>query len=139
MSVSGIKENKCFAEGLQGVCSQLIAGAAPDASYIYSMDNPANNARYVIKEYVTAVFGLLPNSPTPDFNFNITMKRSDGFTGTLNGVFSFSNDSVNAQGGTFLTIKWDNPTFDVTDSYTVIHVHIWYDGINWCGHVDGYS
>lgn len=134
---SGIKNNKCFATGVQGVCKQIESTAAPGASYIFAYNAPQNNSRFVLKEYTAVLFGQIPENPDPDYNFNITIQSADGFTGVLDAVFKFTNVSLDEQGD-FLKIYWNNPDFDVSENYTVIHVHIWHDGINWCANIDGY-
>lgn len=134
---SGIKNNKCFATGVQGVCKQIESTAASPNMYGFSSDAVENNCRFVLKDYVSALIGSLPTEPTPDFNFDITMQNSSGFYGTIAGVFSFA-DHPTTGSGDFLSIKWNNPDFDVSDNWTVIHLHIWHDGINWCGNIDGY-
>lgn len=134
---SGIKNNKCFATGVQGVCKQIESTAAEGASYFYSTDSAENNSRFVLKNYQSVLVGSLPTEPDPDFNFNITIQNSNGFYGTLDAVFTFL-DYPTTGTGTHLKIYWNNPDFDLTADYTVIHVHVWHDGINWCANIDGY-
>lgn len=138
MRLSGIKKNKCFLQGVQGVCKQVESTAAEGASYFYVTDNAENNSRFVLKNYESVLVGSLPTEPDPDFNFNITIQNSRGFYGSLNAVFTFL-DYPTSGSGTHLAIKWNDPDFDVSNDYTVIHVHIWHDGINWCGNIDGYA
>lgn len=139
MKVHGIKKNKCFVTGLQGVCSSVVTENTSGMSQLFFVDGPENNTLYVFKELSGGAFGLLPTDPTPDFHFKITLQNSEGFIGTLATMVSFYTTSVHESGGTELTIKWDDPAFDPTAGYTVIHMHIWHDGINWCGQIDGYE
>ena len=138
MRLSGIKNNKCFLQGVQGVCKQIESTAPAGASYFYSTDSAENNCRFLLKNYESVLVGSLPTEPDPDFNFNITIQHTGGFFGQLDAVFTFLDHPTTGQGA-HLSIKWDNPDFDVSDGYTVIHVHIWHDGINWCGNIDGYA
>lgn len=138
MQLNGIKKNKCFLAGVQGVCSLVEQENTTGQSAIFAINGPENNSLFVLKEFSSGVFGLLPEDPTPDYNFKITLQKTNGFLGTLNGIIQYYTTDVNASGGTPLTIKWNDPAFDITANYTVLHFHIWHDGINWCGMVDGY-
>lgn len=138
MATYGVKDNKCFEKGLQGVIKQIIAGAPEGSSLIYGLNGPKNNHRYVVKNYSKVTFGEIPTNPDPDYNFQITCQNDNGFIGAFAGNFLFS---YNALDETYAPIglKLDNPDFDITDGYTVIHLHIWHDGIKYCCHIDGYS
>ena len=138
MKIFGIKQNKCLQQGLQGVCSQYLYENTSGSSVFFSFNNPEINARYVFKEYTGGVIGEMPTVPTPDFNFHITLKQSSGFNGTLNGLITYAYTNTSSTDPEHVKVYYDNPTFDPTDNYTVIHFHIWYDGVNYCGHVDGY-
>lgn len=137
--LAGIKGNKCFLRGVQGVCRKITATNTTGQSAIYSVNDTKNNTLYVLKEYVRGLFGNLPQNPEPDFNFHVTLNNAEGFTTALSAIIVCYDVDINAPNSpTALTINWDNPTFDTTDGYTVLHLYIWHDGINWCGHVDGY-
>lgn len=137
MSLFGIKSNKCMLNGVQGVCKQISATAPAGADYIYSHNGADNNSRFVLTNYTKAMVGMITTNPDIDYNFSITIKRPNGFLGTPDGLFIFKDGDIE---GTSNTIKvyWDNPDFDPSDDYTVLHVYIWFDGINYCGHIDGY-
>ena len=138
MSLAGVKTNKCFSYGVQGVCNTITEENTTGQSAIFSINPTENNTLYVLKEYTRGLFGLLPENPTGDFNFKVTLQRASGFTVPLASLVMFYNVNTTTGSGDPITIKWDNPDFDVTNNYTVIHMYIWYDGINYCGRVDGY-
>ncbi len=138
MALFGIKTNKCFQDGVQGVCNKFEYENTSGSSVIFSVNGPKNNALYIFKEYSAGAFGLMPLDPSPDFNFTITLQNTEGFTGVLNAQVSFYYSDLTTQLPQRILLKWDNPDFDPTDGYTVIHIHVWHDGINYCGRVDGY-
>lgn len=126
-------------DGLQGVQSTVSATAATVTNAYYTGTQPANNSRYVIDNYMRFCGEYLPQSPTADYNFRITHRhRGLPSTAVLDGVYSFIYNGRNDSPAQPVTIYWDNPSFAPAD-YDVIHVHIWYDGINYCGHADGYT
>lgn len=139
MSVYGIKNNKCILPGVQGVCDTVVYENTSGSSVIFSINGPKNNTRYVFKEYSNGVFGLMPENPTGDYNFGITLKDSSGFLGILDAQVTFYYNATTSTEHNQIYLKWDNPDFDPTDNYTVLHIHVWYDGINYCGHIDGYN
>lgn len=135
----GLKSNKCVMEGAQGVIRNVVStNPEPGTSAAFQISGPKNNTQYVLKEFGSGLIALMPEEPTADFNFKLTVQRTSGFTGTLATFLYFTYTSASSTSPEYVTIKWDNPDFDVTDNYTVIHAHIWYDGINYCGHIDGY-
>lgn len=139
MKLAGIQKNKCFLYGVQGVCNKETATNTTGQTAIFSVNDTTNNTLYVMKEYLRGLFGNLPQDPTPDFNFRVTLNNEGGFTAALSAIIVCYDVDLNAPNPPEpLDIKWDNPNFDTTDGYTVIHIYIWHDGVNWCGHVDGY-
>lgn len=134
--VFGIKTNKCLQKGLQGICTTVEATASTSGD-VYMKDGADNNSRFILKDYGSILIGMMPETPEPDYNFDITIQNTSGFYGTLAGVFVLSYASIESSGDN-VTIKWDNPDFDVADNWSVIHVHFWFDGINYCGSIDGY-
>ena len=137
-TLKGVKQNHCMLTGVQGVVKTILSDNTSGSSVIFAVDEPKNNTLYVFKEYVGGIFGTLAETPTADFNFKVTLLDSSGFTGTLANVVKLYNSPTTATSGTQITVKYDNPTFDITDNYTVLHLHFWYDGLNYCCKVDGY-
>lgn len=137
MKTFGFKDNYCIALGLQGVEQQIVYTAEEGQSVAFAMNSPQNNVRYVITNYTSVLFGMLETPPEPYFNFQVTFKNINGFYGTIVGNFRMTDDDI-AESGNTIKVYWDNPDFDITDNYTVLHIHIWHDGINYCGHIDGY-
>lgn len=138
MQLKGVLNSKCMPGGAQGIIKTITSTNTSGQSAIITMDGPGNNTLYVFHGYSRGGFGLMPETPSSDFNFSITMENSDGFTPTsINVLFKFYVNSM-SESGDALTIKWDNEAFDPSDSFTVVHIHIWFDGINYCGRVDGY-
>lgn len=139
MSVlKGIQDNFCMLKGVQGVVKKVVAEDTSGETVVFVVDSPGNNFLYVFKGYSGGGFGLVPTEPTADYNFNVTLYKSNGFSGTLSAfvkLFSTSSTSLTPEQ---ITVKYDNPDFDITDGYTTIHLHYWYDGINYCCHIDGY-
>ena len=138
MSLFGIKSNKCMLNGVQGVCKQITSTAPGGASYVYQRNGAENNSRFVLTAYSSILIGMIPTNPDIDYNFSVTFKDATGFLGTIDGLFTFKHGDYTGVSET-VKIYWDNPNFDPTDDYTVIHLHIWFDGINYCGHIDGYK
>lgn len=137
MRLFGIKNNKCLLGGVQGVCKTVTRTGSGQGAF-FGIDNPENNTLYVCKEFPAGgLFGLIPEDPTGDYNFKLTLQSSSGFLGQLAALLKFYHASISGSGPE-ITIEWDNPSFNPMSSYTVIHVHIWHDGINFCGHIDGY-
>lgn len=140
MKIFGFKDNKCAALGLQGVCTEYTYNNTSGSSVIFAFDEPENNSRYVFKEYGSGVIGECPTIPDPYFNFNITIQSSDGFSGSLSTFIKLAYTSTTSTDTPeYVTVYYDNPDFDITDGYTVLHLKFWFDGINYCCHVDGYS
>ena len=126
-------------DGLQGVQSTVLATAATVTNAYYTDTQPANNSRYVIDNYMRFCGEYLPQSPTADYNFHITHRhRGLPSTAVLDGVYSFIYNGRNDSPAQSVTVYWDDPSFAPAD-YDVIHVHVWYDGMNYCGHADGYT
>lgn len=136
MSLYGVKKNKCILDGVQGIV-KVDESTASQSGLVLHVNNPSNNTLYVAKGYSKVSFGNIPENPPIDYNFSITYNNPTGFSGTFAGNFLLSyggpDDPYNPIG-----IKLDNPDFDLTDNYTTIHLHVWYDGINYCGKIDGY-
>ena len=137
MSTYGVKINKCFEPGMQGVSSQLEYTAAQGTEIFSYNAAPKTNSRFVLKEYLSLIIGHIPTEPEPSYNFNITLQNSTGFYGTVDATFTLKDGDLNETSNT-IKVYWDNPNFDVSDNYTIIHAHIWHDGIHYCGHIDGY-
>lgn len=137
MALFGIKTNKCFARGVQGVTEQLEYTASPGTDIFSYNATPENNCRFVLEEYISILIGKIPTHPEPSYNFYITLKNSTGFYGELDAVFTLTDADI-TESGNQIKVYWDNPSFDLSADYTVVHVHIWHDGINYCGHIDGY-
>lgn len=137
MGLFGIKNNKCFQNGVQGVVN-VVEETASSSGEIFQVDNPANNTLYVAKGHAKVSFCNIPANPEADYNFTITFQELDGFIGTFAGNFLLSYGGRDEEYNP-VNPKLDNPDFDITDNYTVIHLHIWYDGINYCGKIDGYA
>lgn len=134
--LNAFKNNFCKQSGVQGVVNTVLETASSGTD-IFRVDNPQNNTLYVAKGHAKVSFTDIPRTPTSDYNFTIVFQETDGFIGTFSGNFLLS---YNAPGEEYedIGIKLDNPDFDITDNYTVIHLHVWYDGINYCGKIDGY-
>ena len=135
-SLAGRKENFCILSGIQGVV-KTVEETASTSGEIFRVDAPTNNTLYVAKGHVKVLFSSIPTEPTNDYNFKIVFQNSSGFFGTFAGNFLLYHSAPNEPGGA-VDLKLDNPDFDITDDYTVIHLHVWYDGINFCGKIDGY-
>ena len=136
-ALKGIKDNFCMLKGVQGVVKEITAEDTSGESVVFAVNNPGNSYLYVFKGYSGGAFSSVPETPTADFNFKVTMYRSTGFTGTIGALVRLSSAAQSAE-PVWITVKYDNPNFDITDDYTTIHLHFWYDGINYCCHVDGY-
>lgn len=132
----GLKHNKCVLNGAQGVVG-TVAETASSGTAIFRVDNPQNNTLYVAKGHAKVQFANIPRTPTSDYNFTIVFQETGGFIGTFAGNFILSYNGPDEEFDD-IGIKLDNPDFDITDNYTVIHLHVWYDGINYCGKIDGY-
>lgn len=137
MGLFGIKNNKCFMNGVQGVVN-TVAETATVSGQIFKVEGPENNTLYVADGHSKVSFGLIPANPPADYNFKITFRNLNGFIGTFAGNFLLSYNADDEEYNP-INPKLDNPDFDITDNYTVIHLHIWYDGINYCGKIDGYE
>lgn len=137
-NLSGRKNNFCLLSGVQGVVKTVLNDNTSGSSVVFAADNPTNNTLYVFKEYSGGIFGTVPATPSADYNFKVTIKNSVGFTGTLANVVKLYSTPTTATSSTQITVQYDNPSFDITDDYTVLHLHFWYDGLNYCCHVDGY-
>lgn len=135
--ITGYKQNHCVLLGVQGVI-ETHEETNTDEGTIFLVNGPVNNTQYVYKNFASGLVALMPEEPTGDFNFKLTIQKTGGFTGTLAGQVGFYYSSATAVPAVEASIKWDNPDFDVTDGYTVLHMYIWYDGINYCGKIDGY-
>ena len=133
----GRKGNFCLLKGAQGVINTIVTEGESGTSQIFAIDGPKNNTLYVFKEISSGIYTSVPTAPTGDYNFKVTMYKSTGFTGTLDSLVSLASSAA-SEPPVFITVKYDNPDFDITDDYTTIHLHFWYDGINYCCHVDGY-
>ena len=135
--LSAIKSNFCLAKGVQGVIETVIETATTSGE-IFSVSKPENNTRYVAKGFSKVMFSEIPANPSGDYNFYITYQDTTGFIGTFAGNFLLSYGRSDEEYNP-VNPKLNNPDFDITDNYTVIHLHIWYDGINYCGEIDGYE
>lgn len=135
--ITGYKQNHCVLLGVQGVI-ETIAETNTESGTIFLVNGPQNNTQYVYTDFASGLVALMPEEPSSDFNFKLTIKKTGGFSGTLAGQVAFYYSSATAVPAVEASIKWDNPSFDVTDNYTVLHMHIWYDGLNYCGKIDGY-
>jgi hypothetical protein len=126
-------------DGLQGVQSTVTATTETAQTIYYTGSTPVNNRCYVVDNYMKFGGEYMPLEPTADYNFHITHRhRGLPATSTLDGVYSFIYNGKDDSPAQDVTIYWDNPSFAPAD-YDVVHVHIWFDGINYCGHVDGYT
>lgn len=134
--VYGICENKCQVPGIQGICETIEHENKASTEIVY-FGEPRNNSRIILKNYYTALFKYMPQNPSADYNFHITFCKESGldYIVNVNGLLSFCHGD--GSGNENVTIKWDNPSFSFT-GLTVAHADIWYDGINYCGHIDGY-
>ena len=132
----GRKENFCLLTGAQGVV-KTVEETASTSGAIFRVDEPSNNTIYIAKEHSKVEFTSIPRTPSNDYNFTIVFQETGGFIGTFAGNFLLSYNAPDEEYEA-IGIKLDNPSFDITDDYTVIHLHVWYDGINYCGKIDGY-
>lgn len=138
--VYGICENKCQVPGIQGICETIEHENESDKEIVYFHDSkPSNNCRIVLKNYYSAGFAYMQQNPSADYNFHITFYKESGLDYILapDGLCGFYYGSGLETGDQMIDIKWDNPNFSFT-GLTVAHVDIWFDGINYCGHIDGY-
>lgn len=136
--ILGRQANFCYRNGVQGVVKKVLSDNTSGSSVIFAADNPENNTLYVFKEYSRGIFGTCPEEPSADYNFKVTIMDSFGFTGTLENVVKLYSTPTTATTSIQITVKYNNPNFDITDGYTVLHLHFWYDGLNYCCEVDGY-
>ena len=137
-NILGRKGNFCLLNGVQGVVETILSDNTSGSSVVFAADNPKNNTLYIFKEYSGGIFGTVPETPSADYNFKVTIKDSSGFSGTLANVVKLYSTPTTATSSIQITVKYDNPDFDITDNYTVLHLHFWYDGLNYCCKVDGY-
>lgn len=137
MGLFGRKENFCILSGVQGVVKTITSENTSGSTVIFSIDNPGNNYLYVFKGYSGGAFGTVPEAPDADFNFKVTINNSNGFTGTIAAFVRLYSTTTTEVPAEEITVKYNNPDFDVTE-YTTIHLHYWYDGLNYCCKVDGY-
>ena len=137
--ILGRQANFCYRNGVQGVVKKIVAEDTSGETVVFFVDSPENNSLYLFKGYSGGGFGLVPTDPSADYNFKVTLYKSTGFSGTLSAfvkLFSTSSTSLTPEQ---ITVKYDDPDFDITDGYTTIHLHYWHDGINYCCHIDGYA
>ena len=134
--IKGRQANFCYRNGVQGVV-KTIEETAASGTDIFRADEPENNTLYVAKGHAKVQFTNIPRTPSGDYNFKIVFQETGGFIGTFAGNFILSYNGPDEEYED-IGIKLDNPDFDITDGYTVIHLHVWYDGINYCGKIDGY-
>lgn len=137
MALFGIKNNKCFQHGVQGVVN-VDDRTAESSGEVFTKDGPENNTLYVARGHSKISFTSIPATPDADYNFSITFQNLNGFYGTFEGNFNLFH-SAPSEPGVVVDIKLDNPDFDLSNNYTVIHLHVWFDGINYCGKIDGYE
>ena len=136
-ALKGIKDNFCMLKGVQGVV-KTIEETAASGTDIFRADGPESNTLYVAKGHAKVQFTNIPRTPSGDYNFKIVFQETGGFIGTFAGNFILSYNGPDEELDD-IGIKLDNPDFDITDGYTVIHLYVWYDGINYCGKIDGYA
>lgn len=137
MALFGIKNNKCFQHGVQGVVN-VDDRTAGSSGEIYEVNAPENNTLFVARGHSKVEFTSIPATPEADYNFSITFQNVNGFIGTFEGNFLLFH-SAPTEPGVRVNIKLDDPDFDITNNYTVIHLHVWFDGINYCGIINGYE
>ena len=137
-SLAGRQTNFCLRNGVQGVVKQITTEDTSGETVYFSVNSPGNNYLYVFKGFSGGGFGTVPAEPTADYNFKVTLYKSTGFTGTLATFVRLFSTSMSDPSPVEISVKYDKPDFDLTDDYTTIHLHYWYDGINYCGKIDGY-
>lgn len=135
--VYGICESKCQVEVLAkdkafGI-EKTETYSATTAQEGISISTPQANTRLKILNFGKLILSDFPETLGDNFNFEVVFYRRDGFASFMSNVFQMLYSD-----NTEVPVIWITPYNFKLSNCTVIHLYVFWDGINVCCRVEGY-